>query len=126
MKQSLKISVLETLLIMSCACVHAGVKIAPPCSRDINHAGVRYVFSTNLIDGRYNENTRVALLIFKQDLDNVEILIYKDGSVCEQEIESSVKESDFKEYLLSTYGKGNYTICVKVDGAVVVSEEIVL
>lgn len=98
----------------------------PPCSRDINHAGVRYVFSTNLIDGRYNENTRVALLIFKQDLDNVEILIYKDGSVCEQEIESSVKESDFKEYLLSTYGKGNYTICVKVDGAVVVSEEIVL
>lgn len=102
------------------------VVLPPPRTKDVNLGGFHKIFSTYFIDGEYNVITHNVSITFNQDLDNVEILIYKDGSVCEQEIESSVKKSDFKEYLLSTYGKGNYTICVKVDGAVVVSEEIVL
>lgn len=61
-----------------------------------------------------------------KDVSNIEILIYKDGAICEQETEYSVKKADFKDYLLSVYGTGNYFICLKVNGFIIVSENIEL
>lgn len=61
-----------------------------------------------------------------KDVNNVEILIYKDGAICKQETEYSVKKADFKDYILSVYGPGNYFICLKVNGIIIVSEDIEL
>lgn len=102
------------------------VVIPPPYARDLHNGKGHKFFADTDVVGYYNVITHNVSITFNHDLDNVEILIYKDGSVCEQDIENSVRKADFKEYLLSTYGKGKYTISVKVNGIIVVSEEIVL
>lgn len=76
------------------------------------------------MEGSFNTNYNVLELFFKQDIDKVEVIIYKGDSVCEYDQEQNIKKEDFYNYLLAQYGVGQYTICVKVDGITVVEKTV--
>lgn len=77
------------------------------------------------MEGSYNEESQEVEVIFKKEISNVEITIYKEDAICEIAQEKKVTKEDYKSYLLATYGAGEYTICVKVDGVVIVYETII-
>lgn len=103
----------------------AMVNLAPPPSaKGIHNGNKQTIFSNVYILGEYNKNSCIVELTFKQDIDNVEVIIYKGDSVCEYDQEQNIKKEDFYNYLLAQYGAGQYTICVKVDGITVVEKTV--
>lgn len=72
--------------------------------------------------GEYNGRLQTMEVTFKQNIDNVEFIIYKDGNVCEKDYIQHISKADMQSYILSTYGSGDYTIIIKVNGIIVVSE----
>ncbi len=74
--------------------------------------------------GSYDQILQTVELTFKQNIDNVEIIIYKGDTVCEYDSEQNIQKEDFYNYLLAQYGAGQYTICVKVDGVTIVEKTI--
>ena len=102
----------------------AMVNLAPPSAKSIHNGNKQTIFSNVYIQGEYNKNSCIVELTFKQDIDNVEVIIYKGDSVCEYDQEQNIKKEDFYNYLLAQYGAGQYTICVKVDGITVVEKTV--
>lgn len=102
----------------------AMVNLAPPSAKGIHNGNKQTIFSNVYILGEYNKNSCIVELTFKQDIDNVEVIIYKGDSVCEYNQEQNIKKEDFYNYLLAQYGAGQYTICVKVDGITVVEKTV--
>ena len=72
--------------------------------------------------GEYNGRFQTMEVTFKQNIDNVEIIIYKDGIVCENDYIQHIDKADMQSYIMSTYGSGDYTIIIKVNDMIVVSE----
>lgn len=96
----------------------------PPSAKGIHNGNKQTIFSNVYILGEYNKNSCIVELTFMQDIDNVEVIIYKGDSVCEYDQEQNIKKEDFYNYLLAQYGVGQYTICVKVDGITVVEKTV--
>lgn len=88
----------------------------------------QHTFNNAYINGTYNEATGSLEMICKKDLEQLNILIYKNGKLCEKENNINVKENDKIYYQLSDYGTGIFTICtenkkvVQVAGTVVCNE----
>uniref|UniRef100_UPI004027F816 hypothetical protein n=1 Tax=Segatella hominis TaxID=2518605 RepID=UPI004027F816 len=101
-----------------------GKSCPPPSAKGIHNGNKQTIFSNVYILGEYNKNSCIVELTFKQDIDNVEVIIYKGDSVCEYDQEQNIKKEDFYNYLLAQYGAGQYTICVKVDGITVVEKTV--
>lgn len=101
-----------------------GKSCPPPSAKSIHNGNKQTIFSNVYIQGEYNKNSCIVELTFKQDIDNVEVIIYKGDSVCEYDQEQNIKKEDFYNYLLAQYGAGQYTICVKVDGITVVEKTV--
>lgn len=78
------------------------------------------------MEASFNTIHNVLELTFKQNIDNVEVIIYKGDSVCEYDQEACVKKEDFYNYLLAQYGVGQYTICIKVNGTIIVEKTILV
>lgn len=74
------------------------------------------------MEGNYNDESQEVEVLFKKEISNVEITIYKEDSICEIDQEKKVTKEDYKSYLLATYGAGEYTICIKVNGIIIVKE----
>lgn len=72
--------------------------------------------------GEYDGNSQTIEVTFKKAINNVEIIIDKDGMVCENDYIQHISKADMQSYILSTYGSGDYTIIIKVNGIIVVSE----
>ena len=93
---------------------------------DINKGGIR--FSNDAVSAKFDPSTTDLELTFKQDSENMNILIYKNGKVCEKETLPNVSKDDTERYCLSDYGTGVYTICtgenrqVQILGTVVCGE----
>lgn len=102
----------------------AATTFGSPSSKSINEGEVRKIFINSLMVGEYNENFNIMEVVFKQDIDNIEVIIYKDGIICENEYIYHVEETDYKSYLLSIYGTGKYSIFIKQNGSLLVSEDI--
>ena len=98
--------------------------LPPPFGRSIHNGNKQTIFSNAYLLGKYDKASRVVELTFKQNIDNVEVIIYKDGSVCEKVQEQNIQKEDFFNYILAQYGAGNYTICVMVNGNLIVEKEI--
>lgn len=91
-------------------------QITPPhFTRGVVNRDVHKIFSTQYADGEYSQASRTIEISFKENIDNVEIIIYKDGVVCEYDADQNVQKDDFKNYLLNMYGSGEYTIHIKIN-----------
>lgn len=121
----MKIKVMMLLLVLIGMPISnfANKRFASPIFRGLNKGKV-HIISNHLMEGSFNTNYNVLELFFKQDIDNVEVIIYKGDSVCEHDQEQNIKKEDFYNYLLAQYGAGQYTICVKVDGITVVEKTV--
>lgn len=75
--------------------------------------GSPHVVSNSYINGFYNEATGALEMACKKDLEQLDILIYKNGKLCEKESNKDVKENDRMYYQLSDYGTGVFTICTE-------------
>lgn len=90
--------------------------------------GNSHIVSNSHINGYYDEATGLLEMTCKKDLDHLNILIYKNGKICEKESNSNVKENDRIYCQLSDYGSGVFTICtenkkvVQIAGTVVCQE----
>ena len=90
--------------------------------------GNTHVVSNSYINGTYDEATGALEMICKKDLEQLDILIYKNGKLCEKESNRNVKENDKMVYQLSDYGTGVFTICtenkkvLQVAGTIVCNE----
>ena len=88
-------------------CVFATVR---PRSGGINE-GNKHTFDNGYVSAKFDPATTDLELTFKQDSENMNILIYKNGKVCEKETLPNVAKDDTERYCLSDYGTGVYTIC---------------
>lgn len=87
----------------------------PPCSRGIKNDDISRIFSTNNLVGVYNKTSHILQIIVKENIDNIEIIIYKNGIVREYDADQDIQNGDFKNYLLNNYGSGEYTIYIKIN-----------
>lgn len=92
-------------------CVFAAVQ---PYSSGVNE-GNKHTFSNGDVSAKYDQTTTDLELTFKQDSENMNILIYKNGKVCEKDNLGNVSKDDTETYRLSDYGAGVYTICTGED-----------
>lgn len=111
----LLLSWLVTIGTLSYATVDAPPYLYNLQSRGVNDNGDHRIFSTPYADGEYSQASHTVEITFKENIDNVEIIIYKDGIVCELDAGQDVQKDDFKNYLLNKYGSGEYTICIKIN-----------
>lgn len=110
-----KLNFLLLMAMLACVPQINCVQAAPPQSRGINNAKSHKIFSTPYADGEYSQASHTVEITFKENIDNVEIIIYKDGIVCELDAGQDIQKDDFKNYLLNKYGSGEYTICIKIN-----------
>ena len=106
------------LVIAMIACVpqvNLAQDTPPPCSRGIKNDDISRIFSTNNLAGVYNKTSHILQIIVKENIDNIEIIIYKNGIVREYDADQEIQNGDFKNYLLNNYGSGEYTIYIKIN-----------
>lgn len=78
-------------------------------TQDINKGGIR--FSNTDVSAKFDETTTNLELTFKKDSESLNVLIYKNGKVCEKDRLQNVSKDATENYRLSDYGTGIYTIC---------------
>lgn len=89
--------------------------IYPPHTRGVDNQDIHKIFSTNNLVGVYNKTSHILQIIVKENIDNIEIIIYKNGIVREYDADQDIQNGDFKNYLLNNYGSGEYTIYIKIN-----------
>lgn len=67
--------------------------------------------SNSEVNGTYIKSTGSLELIYKKDIENMDILIFKNGMICEKDQKQNVLKGDTEVYQLSDYGTGVYTVC---------------
>lgn len=99
-----------------------------PLSIGINEDN-RHKFTNDYVSAKFDETTTNLELTFKKNSDAMDVLIYKNGKVCEKERLQNVSKDDTEVYRLSDYGTGIYTICtgenrnIQILGTVVCDEK---
>ena len=73
----------------------------------------QHAFGNACVMGTYDKATGSLEMACKKDLEQLDILIYKNGKLCEKESNKNVKENDRMYYQLSDYGTGVFTICTE-------------
>lgn len=72
--------------------------------------------SNSEVNGSYIKSTGSLELIYKKDIENMDILIFKNGMICEKDQKQNVLKGDTEVYQLSDYGTGVYTVCTGQQG----------
>lgn len=91
------------------------LNLPPPHTRGVDNQDIHKIFSTNNLVGVYNKTSHILQIIVKENIDNIEIIIYKNGIVREYDADQDIQNGDFKNYLLNNYGSGEYTIYIKIN-----------
>lgn len=87
-----------------------------------------HVISNVYVSGAYDETIGSLDITFKQNTDKLDIIIYKDGKICEREVFENVLKNEGQIYQLSNHGAGVYTVCtatnrvIQIAGVIVVEE----
>ena len=71
----------------------------------------RHKFTNDYVSAKFDETTTNLELTFKKDSETLNVLIYKNGKVCEKDRLQNVSKDATENYRLSDYGTGIYTIC---------------
>lgn len=90
-------------------------KYPPNLVLGVSKTTILVEFSTNNLVGVYNKTSHILQIIVKENIDNIEIIIYKNGIVREYDADQDIQNGDFKNYLLNNYGSGEYTIYIKIN-----------
>ena len=77
------------------------------------------------VSGTYTEATGSLELTFKKDAEHMDILIFKNGKVCEKDKKQYVSKDDTEVYQISDYGTGIYTVCTGRNGTLKIVGTIV-
>lgn len=77
------------------------------------------------VSGTYTEATGSLEITFKKDAEHMDILIFKNGKVCEKDKKQNVSKDDTEIYQISDYGIGIYTVCTGRNGTLKIVGTIV-
>lgn len=91
--------------------------------RDWNH-DVRRSHSKRIITMSYEELTDTYLLHFNVSMENVEVMLYKDGELIENE--TFTKVSAGYQERLTLFDEGEYTIIVTAMGETAFEEKLII
>lgn len=114
-----------TFSIAICSCMPLNVLAQEQQSqiKDWNH-DIRRSPSKNIISMSYDEQTDTYLLHFNVAMENVDIVLYKEGELVESENFTTIPIGYQKTFTLPD--KGEYTIIVTVMGEIVFGEELIV
>lgn len=110
-----KLILLLALTMFTCMPQKIFAQSTPPHTRGVDNQDIHKIFSTNNLVGVYNKTSHILQIIVKENIDNIEIIIYKNGIVREYDADQDIQNGDFKNYLLNNYGSGEYTIYIKIN-----------
>ncbi|MDO5129028.1 MAG: hypothetical protein Q4D64_03810 [Prevotellaceae bacterium] len=114
-----------TFSIAICSCMPLNVLAQEQQSqiKDWNH-DIRRSPSKNIISMSYDEQTDTYLLHFNVAMENVDIVLYKEGELVENENFTTIPIGYHKTFTLPD--KGEYTIIVTAMGEIVFGEELIV
>lgn len=114
-----------TFSIAICSCMPLNVLAQEQQSqiKDWNH-DIRRSPSKNIISMSYDEQTDTYLLHFNVAMENVDIVLYKEGELVESENFTTIPIGYHKTFTLPD--KGEYTIIVTAMGEIVFGEELIV
>lgn len=114
-----------TFSIAICSCMASNVLAQEQQSqiKDWNH-DIRRSPSKNIISMSYDEQTDTYLLHFNVAMENVDIVLYKEGELVESENFTTIPIGYQKTFTLPD--KGEYTIIVTAMGEIVFGEELIV
>lgn len=114
-----------TFSIAICSCMASNVLAQEQQSqiKDWNH-DIRRSPSKNIISMSYDEQTDTYLLHFNVAMENVDIVLYKEGELVESENFTTIPIGYHKTFTLPD--KGEYTIIVTAMGEIVFGEELIV
>lgn len=114
-----------TFSIAICSCMPLNVLAQEQQSqiKDWNH-DIRRSPSKNIISVSYDEQTYTYLLHFNVSMENVDIVLYKDGELVESENFTTVPIG--YQGIFTLPDKGEYTIIVTTMGEIVFGEELIV
>lgn len=115
-----KVFILTTLCLSYIANVDAQVD-----PYDINDGDNVVKISNSDVKGTFIPSEGALELTFKKDTDNMNIIIYKNGKICEQDQKREVLKNETEIYQISDYGSGVYTICSGQTGTIKIVGTIV-
>ena len=117
--------IIVTFSIAICSCMPLNVLAQEQQSqiKDWNH-DIRRSPSKNIISMSYDEQTDTYLLHFNVAMENVDIVLYKEGELVENENFTTIPIGYHKTFTLPD--KGEYTIIVTAMGEIVFGEELIV
>lgn len=117
--------IIVTFSIAICSCMPLNVLAQEQQSqiKDWNH-DIRRSPSKNIISMSYDEQTDTYLLHFNVAMENVDIVLYKEGELVESENFTTIPIGYQKTFTLPD--KGEYTIIVTAMGEIVFGEELIV
>ena len=72
-----------------------------------------------MIQSLMNYTTGSLTVTFLEDINDISILLYKDGTLVESEEEGDVFANDSFFFHLSSYGQGSYLVVVKSESMII-------
>ena len=120
----MKRTIIFVYAVMMCMVISAQIS---PHSEGVNK-GNQHTVANAYVSGAYDETIGSLDITFKQNTDKLDIIIYKDGKICEREVFENVLKNEGQIYQLSNHGAGVYTVCtatnkvIQIAGVIVVEE----
>ncbi|MBP5276939.1 MAG: hypothetical protein J6Z18_00385 [Prevotella sp.] len=88
----------------------------PVTEKDKHHGDDGYPI---MIQSLMNHTTGILTVTFLEGINDISILLYKDGTLVDSEEEGDVFANDSFFFILSSYGQGNYLVVVKSENTII-------